>query len=270
MTFDDIHTHNAALAKILRQAREAARGTENLLLLGEAGTGKFTLCHAIHAASPRSSAPFVVVDAACDAHRAEEAVRAAAGGTLVVREPILLPVDALEVIGKSKDPRILVTSTRKIVEVDMNRDVYDALRPDLRAEPVFFPPLRSHLEDLPGYLDRFARATFFRRDYAGYAQDLLDALSRRPWPGNLTEFRKTVDDLVLLAAGPLLTAADLGRTTLDSPQAKPVEDVIPLEEVKRAAILRAVARFEGNQSAASKALQINRNTLLKYIKPPAQ
>ena len=53
-----------AAVEVKRQARRAAQSSSPVLLLGETGTGKELLAHAIHAASARARGPFVSVNIA--------------------------------------------------------------------------------------------------------------------------------------------------------------------------------------------------------------
>ena len=50
--------------ELKRQARRAAQREATVLLLGETGTGKELLAHAIHAASLRGNKPFVGINVA--------------------------------------------------------------------------------------------------------------------------------------------------------------------------------------------------------------
>ena len=63
-TFASFIGSSPAAAEVKRQARRAAQSTSPVLLLGETGTGKELLAHAIHAASSRASGPFVSVNIA--------------------------------------------------------------------------------------------------------------------------------------------------------------------------------------------------------------
>jgi len=63
-TFASFIGSSPAAAEVKRQARRAAQSSSPVLLLGETGTGKELLAHAIHAASSRASGPFVSVNIA--------------------------------------------------------------------------------------------------------------------------------------------------------------------------------------------------------------
>ena len=269
MTFDRVHTRSVAFERVLRKARGFARDGVDAVILGESGTGKLTLCYAIHAESSRRSGPFVVVEVGHGEKQIEIAIRASAGGTLVVREPILLAHTLQDKFGKAREVRLLVTSTRKFTEVDMQQSTLDRLRAGLRAHVLVLTPLRARLVDLPLLVDEFAgaRARALHRKYQGHADDLIAALAARTWTRNLAELRKVVEDATLFAQGPVLVAADLERTSAAVPLAGEGE-IVPLEQIKRAAILRALALCGGNQSQAAKKLQIARTTLLKFLQAP--
>lgn len=269
MKFDEHQTRSPLVEKILRKAREIGRDERDALLLGEQGTGKLTMCSTLREESSRAAGPFIVFEAGQDERQAEAAIRASAGGTLVVREPFLLPYDILERLGRAKEARLLVISTRGVPEIDAHQGRFERLREGLLEFPLHMTPLRKRLVDLPLLVDRFAaeRAKRLHRAYAGHAPDLIAALGLRAWPGNLTELRHVVEDAVLFARGPRLTADDLDRTSVSLPLGEETE-IVSLEETRRAAILRAVARCGGNQSQAAKKLQIARTTLLKYIQAP--
>jgi len=235
MTFDEFQTRSVAFERVLRKGRGIARDDVDALVLGEAGTGKLTLCRAIHAESNRKEGPFVVVEVGHGEKQVEEAIRASSGGTLVVREPILLPHPLQERLATAKDVRVLVTSTRKFSEVDVQQATFDRLRAGLRAHVLVVTPLRARLLDLPLLVDEFAfaRAKALQREYQGHADDLIVALAARTWTRNLNELRQVVENAVLFADGPRLTAADLVRSSLSVPLAGHDTHIVPLEETKR-------------------------------------
>ncbi len=61
---EDIATSNEAMARCLQLAHLAARSDVPVVLLGETGTGKTLLAHAIHNSSGRAKEPFVSFNAA--------------------------------------------------------------------------------------------------------------------------------------------------------------------------------------------------------------
>src|SRR6478736_2191050 len=60
---EDLTTSNAAMARCLRLAALAANSDVPVVLLGETGTGKTLLAHAIHNSSARSKGQFISFNA---------------------------------------------------------------------------------------------------------------------------------------------------------------------------------------------------------------
>src|SRR5574338_1508259 len=60
---EDLTTANQAMTRCLRLAGLAAKSDVPVVLLGETGTGKTLLAHAIHNSSPRAGQPFIAFNA---------------------------------------------------------------------------------------------------------------------------------------------------------------------------------------------------------------
>src|SRR6202022_5011180 len=60
---EDLATTNEAMARCLRLAALAAKSDVPVVLLGETGTGKTLLAHAIHNSSTRAGQPFISFNA---------------------------------------------------------------------------------------------------------------------------------------------------------------------------------------------------------------
>src|SRR6266496_5335900 len=60
---EDLATTNEAMARCLRLAALAAKSDVPVVLLGETGTGKTLLAHAIHNSSARTKGPFIAFNA---------------------------------------------------------------------------------------------------------------------------------------------------------------------------------------------------------------
>lgn len=220
------------LEKILRVANADA----SVLLLGETGTGKELVAHAIHEASAREEGPFVAVDCAGmtetlfeselfgyekgaftgAAHRKQGLVEAASGGTLFLDEigelPLALQVKLLRLLETGTFRRVgglewlpadfrLITAThrdlRKMVErEEFRRDLYFRIN----TFPIHTPALHERAGDIP----LLAESLLGRVDKRGGRQLSAAAktwLSSRRYSGNIRELRNLIERASLMADG---------------------------------------------------------------------
>src|SRR5438270_13510101 len=63
LRIEDLTTSNEAMARCLQLAALAAKSDVPVVLLGETGTGKTLLAHAIHNSSTRAGQPFIAFNA---------------------------------------------------------------------------------------------------------------------------------------------------------------------------------------------------------------
>ena len=171
--------------------------------------------------------------------------------------------------------------------------------------PIRLPPLRERREDIPLLVDHFLQR-FARQEHKGdltLDPKVLERLQEHTWEGNVRELENMIYRAVVLAdsshlgladfpmlavAGPRSAAgrarrvAGVGSETdrsagapgapspLDmAPQAQAASagaPVVPLEQVERQAIARALAHTGGNMSRAAVQLGIGRATLYRKFK----
>ncbi len=243
----DLQTGEPTMRQALELARKAADSEATILLRGESGTGKGVLARAIHAHSRRAAGPFVTVH--CPSLSAElleselfghargaftGAVRdtlgkvaAAEGGTLFLDEvgdlppPLqpkllrLLQERRYERVGETQtrvsDARIVAATNRPLEEQVAAGRFREDLLYRLNVIEVTPPPLRQRPGDilpLAEHLLRFFAAQSGKR-VTGFTPEARQALRSHSWPGNVRELRNAVERGVILASGPLVTAADL-------------------------------------------------------------
>ena len=85
--------------------------------------------------------------------------------------------------------------------------------------------------------------------------EAVEALETHSWPGNVRELDHTLERAVLLAQGGAIRGVDLGLRPV--PGASPRLEDLPLEEVERLLIRKALERHDGNVSQAAKALGLS-------------
>ncbi len=258
-----IGTSPASL-EVKRRARRGAASEAPILLLGETGTGKELLAHAIHASSPRADKPFVSINAAAIPETLLEAeffgtapgaftgadrkgragkLQIAQGGTLFLDEigdmPLALQSKLLRVLQEKEfEPvgsnEVLRSDIRLIAatSIDLDAAVREGrFRADLfyriNVLPIEIPPLRERLDDLPALCE--AILDDLRDDRQALFE--LDAgglvlLARHAWPGNVRELRNLLERTVLLGDRPQIDAAAL-RAALGELQPLPSVTTTP-------------------------------------------
>ncbi|MFV3335326.1 sigma-54 interaction domain-containing protein [Pseudomonas sp. NY15437] len=258
-----IGTSPASL-EVKRRARRGAASEAPILLLGETGTGKELLAHAIHASSPRADKPFVSINAAAIPETLLEAeffgtapgaftgadrkgragkLQIAQGGTLFLDEigdmPLALQSKLLRVLQEKEfEPvgsnEVLRSDIRLIAatSIDLDAAVREGrFRADLfyriNVLPIEIPPLRERLDDLPALCE--AILDDLRDDRQALFE--LDAgglalLARHAWPGNVRELRNLLERTVLLGDRPQIDAAAL-RAALGELQPLPAATTAP-------------------------------------------
>jgi transcriptional regulator with AAA-type ATPase domain/tetratricopeptide (TPR) repeat protein len=284
---------------VLRQT--GGRRLPPLLILGETGTGKGLLAHAIHQAGPRRDGPFVSVNCAAipetlleaelfgyergaftDARQAKPGLfRAAHGGTLFLDEIGLLPgalqgklLTVLEdravrrlgsIRAEAVDVAVVAATgaslTRAVSEGRFREDLYHRLA----VITLELPPLRDRGADIPALAEHFlARAC---ADY-GLSPRVLTAearsvLSSYRWPGNVRELANAMERVALLSDIETIGAPMLGLLSEGAEGASEAasESAGSLDDAVRTRIQVALRATGGNIRRTAAVLGISRNTL---------
>jgi len=278
----------------------------SITLLGETGTGKDVVAHALHEGSSRANGPFVVFDCGAVAPNLAEselfghergaftgavaahagAFERAHGGTLFLDEIGELPVDLqprlLRVLESKRVRRVGGTQDR-VLDVRIVAATHRDLRADVAAgrfrQDLYFrlgaavipiPPLRARLDDLsllvPSLLEDLGQPNLRA------AEGTVQVLRNHTWPGNVRELKNA------LACAIAFVEADchaLEPRHLRLLSSTPAEDDalerLPLggqklDLIERAAIKQTLAQTEGNKAQAAQALGIAVSTLYEKLK----
>lgn len=216
------------ISQLRNQAVKMMTGRAPLLLHGESGTGKRTLAELIHDGG-EFDGPLIVVD--CASHEEREFIAGlgsdgAAGawlmrakeGTLLFQNIDRLGREAQQVLGRvvkqTVDTRIICTT-----QVDLERIVDEGRFDDelfyrIASLPIYLPPLRECLEDLPDLIRHFtqnARNAAFEPGQIEFSEDTIEVMGRYRWPGNVAELAQTVMSLASATEKRVVTAEMLPR-----------------------------------------------------------
>jgi transcriptional regulator with PAS, ATPase and Fis domain len=257
-TFDSFIGTSSPALEAKRQARRAAQGDSTVLLLGETGTGKELLAHAIHAGSARANKPFVSVNLAAlpetlleaeffgvapgaytgaDRRGRDGRFKLADGGTLFLDEigdmPLSLQAKLLralqeqeiEPLGSTRmfkvDVRVVAATSRDLKAMVADGTFREDLFYRLNVLPIRLPPLRERLSDLEALADSLLDNIASRSGMP--LRELtptgLAALTGHPWPGNVRELRNVLEQAAMLTDHAQLTASDFAALNAGDQQA---------------------------------------------------
>ena len=297
-----IITSSEPMQKICRTIEKVAPVDATVLLLGESGTGKEVLARAVHDLSPRGVKRFVAINCAAipenlleselfgyekgaftgAAKQTKGKIEYADGGTFFLDEVGDLPMPLQAKLLRFLQERVVERlGGREEIPVDVR--VVCATHQDLRRlitegrfrEDLFYrisevtvniPPLRERPGDAVllahAFLDRYAEQ--FKKPVKTFAPDAVAAIERHGWPGNVREMENCIKRAVIMSDGNRIEAADL-----DLPGAQQEAEPLNLRQVREAAereaVLRALARVDGNIARAAELLGVSRPTLYDLI-----
>jgi DNA-binding NtrC family response regulator len=241
--------HDARIQQVLEVVRRVADAEATVLIRGETGTGKELIARLLHAQSRRARAPLVAVNcgalpeslleaelfgAARGAYTGAIAARvgkfeAASDGTIFLDEVAsmssAMQVALLRVLQSGEFTPVGATqsrvSTARVVAA-VNSDLKELVAAgQFRADLYYrlnviqldLPPLRERTGDLPLLAEHFLAMyrMRYRKPHLSFSPELLDALCRHDYPGNVRELENLVHRAVVLAEGDVLSVRDLPR-----------------------------------------------------------
>jgi DNA-binding NtrC family response regulator len=300
--FENILGQSKPLLYVLDMASRAANATSTVLIHGETGTGKELLAKAVHFNSRRKDRPFVTINCGAIPKDLLESelfghvkgsftgalankrgkIELADGGTLFLDEigemPLELQVKLLRLIQQgeieklgvvgvtSVDVRIIAATHRNLQAMIEDGAFREDLYYRLAVIPLELPPLRERADDIPELVQQFFVKT---KEKQGRPEpSLLPYFSAYRWPGNVRELENVIERVVVLARGDDIALSDLPEfLRRERPAAEEFHFDLPpqgisLEGVEKELMVRALEKFNWNQTHAAQYLDISRKTLI--------
>ena len=298
--FPEIVGDSAAVKQVLDQIATVAVSEATVLILGETGTGKELVAHAIHRMSRLKDGPFIKVNCAAIPTGLLESelfghekgaftgaisrkigrIELAHGGTLFLDEvgeiPTELQPKLLRVLQDQEFERLGSNHTVKVkvrVVAATNRNLSESIaqgkfRNDLfyrlNVFPIRVPSLRERREDIPLLIRHFVHKFARRMDryIETIPKETMRSLMQWDWPGNIRELENLMERSVILSDGNAL------RVPLSELRAqgnsRTEDDDRSLDTAERQHIIRVLRETRGVLSGpegAARRLGLKRTTL---------
>ncbi len=268
------------LQAVMDRVHQLAPSTEPVLLLGEAGTGKRVIAHALHRASRRHDGPCITLPAG--PHRdqdLQDALERARGGTLLIDDLsalssasqkhlfdvlLALPKDG-QVPWGADSPRIVATTHQDLEQRVRTGALREDLWYHLQTHTLRLPPLRMRTEDIPALTDHLlhrAARTLRVHTVPRIPAHARDQLARHPWPGNIRELQHVLEHAIVMSSGPHLELPTLAPTPPSASTARPI--VATLDQAMHdhiCSVLEHVGWQVAGDGGAAEVLGVNPSTL---------
>lgn len=295
---DGLITKDAELLKACRIIEKVAPSDVTVLLLGESGTGKEVLARALHNLSNRKNRRFVAINCAAIPETLLESelfghekgaftgaakqtlgkIELADGGTFFLDEVGDLPFQlqakllrflqerVIERVGGREeipvDVRIVCATHQNLDELKKQGQFREDLYYRLSEIVISIPPLRKRVGDSILLAHHF-KNKFCAKEGKGtlsFSQEALAAIEKNQWAGNVREIENCIKRAVIMAEDSVITPQDLGlQVENNDMELLNLKALREQEECK--AVIKALARVDGNVAHAAKLLGVSRPTL---------
>ena len=246
LTFSDLIIHGDAMTRVVELGKRVADSNIPVLIEGESGVGKELIARAIQGESQLAGKPFVTVNCGAIPENLVESTlfghekgsftgavdkrigkfQEADGGTLFLDEVGELPLDAqVKLLRALQEGEIDPVGSKKSVKVQLrlisatNRDMIQLVKDGkfredlyyrLNVFPIWVPPLKERLEDVPDLVQHFV-ARFSAEEgkrVSGVTEEAMRMLTSYSWPGNVRQLENAIFRAVVLADGDRLSIAE--------------------------------------------------------------
>ena len=272
--------HSQAIGRTWSQIRRVAPHFRAAIVTGEAGCGAEAVARSLHALSPVSQLPFLVIDP----EEAEALLGSASSAPNSLCEGfIFVPdVDRLSAAAqrgllrklrmRGRYPIRIVAATSANLRACVSAGRFSGeLAEILGTVKIEIPPLRERREDIPLLATRMMNrlAQSLGDDTPILSAGFLDAVCDFSWPGNLGQMQQVFSSILEISEDTTLSTEHFAAANKNLPEQSPVAPVavrmVRLEEIVQEHIRAVLIGCHGNKLRAAEILGISRSTLYRML-----
>ena len=300
--FRDIIGQSQPIKEVFSLIDKVAKTDANILVLGENGTGKELVARAIHQKSLRKDNSFVSVDmgaitetlfeselfghkkgAFTDAREDRPGrFELANGGTLFLDEignlsmslqsKLLSALQSRQItrVGSNHamevDIRLICATNMPLAQMVKEGKFRQDLLYRINTVEMHIPALYERVEDIPLLANHFLNyyTKKYRKDVLSITPEAIIKLKKYPWPGNIRELQHAMERAVIMADSSTLQEGDFLFSRKGNENSVGA-DTLNLDEVEKAAVIKAIQLHNGNISKAADELGLTRASLYRRM-----
>ncbi|MGP4105903.1 PrpR N-terminal domain-containing protein [Virgibacillus sp. L01] len=268
-------------AKRLRDnIQQFARADEMLCIIGEPGTGKYTVAQELHFEKFGQESPIVVLEGShlASGDKILSKLTAIKHGTVVIKDIETLSAgmqDAIKNLLRNvpNTMQVIVLANESLDHLVHKRAFDEELYQEISDHVMHLSPLRERKKDIGAFVDYFL-AEFHAEngnETIGMKHDAIEYLLQFEWLGNLSQLKKTIRELGRMTTANYIELFHVKELMNTYKQMLTAHDKkLPLdgtlEEIEQQVIRQVLEEEGNNQSKAAKRLNINRSTLWRKLK----
>ena len=323
-SFANMIGKNNGIKEVYRLVQQVAGTDVPVLVLGETGTGKELIAKAIHYNSSRRDKPFVVINCSAlaetlleselfghekgaftGAHRQHIGkFEEAKGGTIFLDEigdvPLHIQTKLLRVLQEREiqrvgggetlvvDSRVVAATNRDLQAMIASGQFREDLYYRLNVFPIYIPPLRDRLDDLPLLVEHFLKkhAPLSQNRVTKILPTLFPAMMNYQWKGNIRELENLIKRAIIKTPGDTITAIELptleqGGAPENAPRVGPVDTTTSFKDYLSAItryaeetyLVQMLKLHKGNVNQIARLMDLDRKTIYRkmadYLIDPA-
>ncbi len=307
---DVIIGNSTSIKSVLDVVTRVSQTDVRVLITGENGTGKELVAREIHKRSTRNNENFVEVNCAAIPNELIESelfghekgsftgamqqrigkFESANKGTLFLDEigdmSLQAQAKVLRAIEDSKIERVggnkkievdvrIITATNKILKDEIEKGNFrEDLYHRLNVIPLYVPPLRERIDDIPLLVDYFAKdiCTKYKIQPVHFEPQVIKTLQSMEWRGNVRELRNIIERIIIMVPKKDIKESDI--SSLIIPQKSTVDDILNInnsfqdfkEKAEKVFILKQLEANNWNISKTAELLDIQRSHLYAKMK----
>ncbi len=300
--FRDIIGQSQAINDVFGLIDKVAKTDANILILGENGTGKELVARAIHQKSLRKDNSFVSVDMGAITETLFESelfghkkgsftdaredrpgrFELANGGTLFLDEignlsmslqsKLLTALQSRQItrVGSNQsmevDIRLICATNMPLAQMVKEGRFRQDLLYRINTVEIHIPALYERVDDIPMLANHFLNyySKKYRKEVLSISPEAITKLKKYPWPGNVRELQHALERAVIMADSNNLQEGDFLFSRKGNDPAIG-SDTLNLDEVEKAAVIKAIQLHNGNISKAADELGLTRASLYRRM-----